>query len=86
MVGNDAARAGQQNYRLSQDPASHGRYYEFETHQGTRVVVEHTSDPRSPSAHFHTGQPKGDSTRKGVDFKNERYQQVDGKHHIYYKK
>ncbi len=85
-VGNDAGRAGQQNYRLSQDPVSHGRYYEFETPQGARVVVEHTSDPKAPAAHFHAGQPKGDSTRQGVDFKNERYQQVDGKHHIYYKK
>jgi len=85
-VGPDGSRAGHSNYRLSDDPASHGRYYEYETASGTRVVVEHTSDPRAPAAHFHAGQPKGDSARTGVDFKSERYQQVDGKHHIYYKK
>jgi hypothetical protein len=85
-VGSDASRAGHSNYRLSDDAGSHGRYYEYETAKGTRVVVEHTSDPRAPATHFHAGQPKGDPARSGVDFQAERYQQVDGKHHIYYKK
>ena len=85
-VGRDAARAGRSNYRLSDDAGSNGRYYEYETANGTRVVVEHTSDSRAPSAHFHAGQPKGDPARANVDFQTERYQQVDGKHHIYYKK
>ncbi len=53
---------------------------------GGTYTIEHTSDPRAPATHFHAGQPKGDPARSGVDFQAERYQQVDGKHHIYYKK
>ncbi|XVV07970.1 HNH/endonuclease VII fold putative polymorphic toxin [Actinosynnema sp. CA-248983] len=63
---------------------------QFETPDGSRVIAEHTNDPRAPQPHFHAGQPKGDPSRDGVDFgwggssEFERYGQVDGKHHYYY--
>lgn len=82
-VGDDASRANSSNYRLSRDPATHGRYYEYDTPQGKRVIVDHTNDPaRGP--HMHAGQPKSNPQRSSVDFKNERYQQVGGRHHIDY--
>lgn len=90
-VGNDPSRRGEEGYVFSNDPGSHGNYSQYETPNGSRVVAEHTGDPNAPGPHFHAGQPKGDSSRSGVDFgwsgdhnSSERYQQVDGKHHYYY--
>ena len=82
-VGGDNTRKGHRNYLYSKNKSSWGRYYQYETHRGTRVVVEHTSDiPYKP--HMHAGQPKGVSNRR-VDMKNqERYGQVGRKHHNYY--
>jgi RHS repeat-associated protein len=83
-VGNDKTRRGYENYRYSEDAGAHGRYYEYETPNGKRVVADHTADPRRDTKHAHAGQPKGDPCRSDVDFKEERYQQVGGRHHIDY--
>ncbi len=84
QVGDDAGRAGQSNYRYSRDPATHGRYYEYDTPQGKRVVVEHTNDG---DPHMHAGKPKPGGDPRNYDFKENRYQKIigsDGDHHIYY--
>ncbi|WP_245563635.1 polymorphic toxin-type HINT domain-containing protein [Longispora albida] len=87
-VGNDPLRRGQPGYRYSEDTGGHGRYRQFETDNGSRVIAHHTNDG---DPHFHAGQPKGGADRDGVDFgwgtgkDYERYQQVGGKHHLYYK-
>lgn len=86
IVGDEPNRAGQKNYRYSREEATHGRYYEYNMPQGTRVIVEHTNDSNHLHPHFHAGQPKVDPSRRGVDFQVERYQQVGGRHHIYYRR
>ncbi|MGH3517147.1 MAG: HNH/endonuclease VII fold putative polymorphic toxin [Haloechinothrix sp.] len=93
-VGDDHNRRGMPGYRYSEDLGTHGRYQQFETDNGSRVIAEHTSDPRAPGPHFHAGEPKGDPTRDGVDFGwsdrrsddpvVERYSQIGGSHHIFY--
>ncbi|WP_433409501.1 DUF6531 domain-containing protein [Saccharomonospora azurea] len=91
-VGNDYTRYGEPNYRHSEDLGTHGRYMQFETENGSRVIAEHTSDPNAPGPHFHAGQPKGDPSREGVDFgwstasnnDIERYSQIGGSHHMFY--
>ena len=77
-VGNDYTRKGQKNYLYSSDEGSFGRYMEYDTPDGKKVIVEHISD--GPK-HVHAGMPKDPSMS---DFKKFRYQQVGGKHHIYY--
>ena len=48
------------------------------------MIVEHTSDPRR-GPHFHAGKPKPHATDPhNYDFKKDRYQQIDGSHHIDY--
>ncbi|WP_343058453.1 HNH/endonuclease VII fold putative polymorphic toxin [Deinobacterium chartae] len=59
-VGNDPKRKGMSNYRYSEDPGTGGRFFQYETPQGPRVVVEHMGDPDKPP-HFHAGEPKGNS-------------------------
>jgi RHS repeat-associated protein len=90
-VGNDYLRRGQEGYLYSTNPTSHGKYMQFETSQGSRVIAEHTSDPDAPHPHFHAGQPKVEPGRTGVDFgwtgdegAFEKYKPVDGAHHFYY--
>ncbi|XXF81065.1 RHS repeat-associated core domain-containing protein [Myxococcaceae bacterium GXIMD 01537] len=94
VVGDDPVRnKGSDNYvylKLPSDPkeaelvkASFGRYYLFETSKGPRVVSEHNQDP-AKRPHFHAGQPKGLDKARGVDFSQERYQQVGGKHHYFH--
>ncbi|MFJ2403372.1 DUF6531 domain-containing protein [Streptomyces xanthochromogenes] len=70
------------NYVYDQNPGAHGIYYQYETPQGTRVIVNHTNDPNAPNPHFHAGQPKVGSF--DVDMMGQRYQQVGEKHHFYY--
>lgn len=67
---------------VSQDKGTHGRYYQYETDNGTRLVVEHTHDPKS-KPHFHAGQPKGNPDQH-IDMQGKRYVQVGAKHHFYY--
>lgn len=86
IVGNDINRKGHDtaNYRYDSNAGSHGRYYEYDTQYGRRVIVEHTNDGQN---HFHAGQPKGNPNSHSYDFKENRYQKIDGPngdHHIYY--
>ena len=84
-VGNNIMRLRTKNYRFSNDLGAHGRYYEYETPAGSRVVAEHkfSGDPSHVyRPHFHAGQPK-DPIRN--DFQRDRYGSVGGNHHIYYK-
>ncbi|MDN0193601.1 RHS repeat-associated core domain-containing protein [Streptomyces sp. S.PNR 29] len=82
-VGDDPTmRHRTSNYVYDESPGSHGRYYQYETPEGTRVVVNHTNDPNAPHPHFHAGQPKGGG--RNVDMMGERYQQIGDKHHFYY--
>ncbi len=65
--GNDPTRRGHKNYNYTDDSAAQGRYYEYDTPQGKRVIAEHFNDPnRGP--HFHAVQPKIDSSRRNVDY------------------
>ena len=54
----------------SPDATHRGNFRQFETENGSRVVVEHTHDPTGP--HFRAGAPKGftaeDRARNGVNF------------------
>ncbi|MDY0404821.1 HNH/endonuclease VII fold putative polymorphic toxin [Virgibacillus sp. 179-BFC.A HS] len=43
------------NYEYSSNPTHHGRYYEYDTPQGKRVIVEHINDGR---LHTHAGNQK----------------------------
>ncbi|RZK38895.1 MAG: hypothetical protein EOO61_07635 [Hymenobacter sp.] len=86
-VGNDPKRRGMKNYNYAEDPAHHGRFYEYKDANGhKRVVVEHTNDPlRKP--HAYAGMPKQGSDPKSYDFKRNRYAKIvdsDGDHHIDY--
>lgn len=79
-VGDDPNRASFKNYRYSPlDTSAHGFYFLYDTPQGPRVIVEHLNDG---APHFHAGEPKDPFTF--TDFKNERYKQVGGSHHIWY--
>ncbi|MFB0616674.1 putative T7SS-secreted protein [Streptomyces sp. AGS-58] len=83
------------------DPTHWGRFRQFETENGSRVIVEHTHDPAGP--HFHAGTPKGfssaDHARGAVNFgwdnsaegyaTRERYRALNkpgGDHHFFYEK
>ncbi|MFI9783011.1 DUF6531 domain-containing protein [Kitasatospora sp. NPDC051984] len=92
-VGGDARLAGRANYVYSPyDPASNsvldpragwGRYYQFDTPHGTRVIAEHTSDPKAPYPHFHAGKPP-EGAPPGVNMQGKTYKQIMPKHHLYY--
>ena len=98
-IGDDVTRRGSPGYVYDTEPTHWGEMRQFETPEGSRVVVEHTGDPAGP--HFHAGMPKGrgeDATREGVNFgwdgtdpvKDgfERYQKIDkpgGDHHLFYR-
>ncbi len=55
-----------------------GHFRQFETDQGSRVIVEHTFDKAGP--HFHAGKPKVDDSRSFVNFgwDNQRVFRSDG--------
>ncbi|MFF6953043.1 DUF6531 domain-containing protein [Streptomyces iakyrus] len=53
-------------YFYSSNPSHWGRFRQYETAQGSRVIVEHTFDRAGP--HFHAGKPKYDSLRNFVNF------------------
>ncbi|MFD5058155.1 putative T7SS-secreted protein [Streptomyces sp. NPDC058394] len=65
-------------YTYSKDESHWGKFRQFETPQGSRVVVEHVSDPAG--THFHAGKPKIDDSRDLVNFgwDNRRVQREDG--------
>lgn len=85
IVGNDPKQPRTNNYVFSNNLGAVGRYYKYSTINGPRVVVDHTSDPTKTLPHFHAGQPKGDSKNIKYDFRKDKYLQVNGSHHYYYK-
>ncbi len=58
-------------YIYSPDRTHWGNFRQFETESGSRVIVEHTHDPKGP--HFHAGKPKIDDTRNFVNFGWDNY-------------
>ncbi|WP_249292241.1 HNH/endonuclease VII fold putative polymorphic toxin [Metabacillus flavus] len=87
QVGEDIKRKGMdyKNYEFSSNPTHHGRYYEYNTPQGKRVIAEHTNDGR---VHTHAGRPNRQANQFNYDFKKERYDNIygpNGDHDIYYK-
>ena len=66
------------------DPrAGWGRYYQYDTPQGQRVIAEHVAGPEAPNPHFHAGKP-ADGEPPDVDMAGKKYQQIMPKHHLYY--
>ncbi|MEW2418064.1 putative T7SS-secreted protein [Streptomyces sp. NPDC046866] len=99
IVMGDKTLKNMPGHVYSSDPTHWGNFRQFETPNGSRVVVEHTDDPAGP--HFHAGGPKGstleDQSRSGVNFgwdnsaegygTMERYRAIDkpgGDHHFFY--
>ncbi|MFD7730515.1 DUF6531 domain-containing protein [Kitasatospora phosalacinea] len=99
-IGPDVQRRGMPGYVYETNPSHWGEMRQFETPQGSRLIIEHTGDTAGP--HFHAGMPKGrgeDAMRTGVNFGwggsdpvrdgFERYQKIDkpgGDHHLFYTK
>ncbi|MEU9995483.1 putative T7SS-secreted protein [Streptomyces sp. NPDC050848] len=82
-VGDDESKQKRySNYVYSTNQGSHGRYYQYETPEGTRVIAEHTNDPRAPYPHFHAGRPPEGTFN--VDMMGKRYVQIGENHHFYY--
>ncbi|MFI8517555.1 putative T7SS-secreted protein [Streptomyces sp. NPDC085481] len=67
-------------YIYAKDETHWGHFRQYETEQGSRVIVEHTHDPAG--THFHAGMPKNPSDRSFVNFgwDNARTVGSDGKH------
>ncbi|MEV3859502.1 DUF6531 domain-containing protein [Streptomyces sp. NPDC050095] len=92
-IGGDPTQAGRANYVYrpydpnadpDRDPrAGWGRYYQYDTPDGTRVIAEHTDDPRAPYPHFHAGKPPEGSPRD-INMQGKTYKQIQPKHHFYY--
>ncbi|MEF9883964.1 putative T7SS-secreted protein [Streptomyces sp. P9-A4] len=92
-VGPDVTRKHTPGYVYSSEQSHWGTFRQYETPQGSRVVVEHTHDPAG--THFHAGKPKGDPDRAFVNFgwdntnyrEMERYAKInksEGDHHLFY--
>ncbi|MFJ9807527.1 putative T7SS-secreted protein [Streptomyces sp. NPDC101158] len=92
-VGPDITRKNAPGYVYSSEKSHWGTFRQYETPQGSRVVVEHTDDPAGP--HFHAGKPKYESDRTFVNFgwdnssyrDMERYAKINkpgGDHHLFY--
>ncbi|MEU8466787.1 putative T7SS-secreted protein [Streptomyces sp. NPDC029006] len=101
IVMGDKALKHSPGLAYAPDPTHWGRFRQFETENGSRVIVEHTHDPAGP--HFHAGTPKGftpaDHSRGAVNFgwdnsaegyaTRERYRALNkpgGDHHFFYNK
>ena len=89
-IGDDITKKGgnYKNYEYSDNATHHGRYYEYDTAQGKKIIVEHTNDLQQ-GLHTHAGEvPKG-ANPLTYDFKNpdNRYKPInkDTDHHIRYK-
>ncbi|MED4189119.1 T7SS effector LXG polymorphic toxin [Halalkalibacterium halodurans] len=86
QVGDDITKKGAdyKNYQYNANTTHHGRYYEYDTPQGKRVVVDHINDGRK---HAHAGKPDPRVNQFDYDFKENRYKNIygpNGDHHIYY--
>ncbi|MFF3446314.1 DUF6531 domain-containing protein [Streptomyces sp. NPDC002667] len=93
-VGGDSSRANSPNYVYKRwDPTvtkpdynprgSWGRYYQYETPHGMRVIAEHTADPNAPLSHFHAGTPQAGEP-VDVNMTGKIYKEMQPKHHLYY--
>ena len=89
-IGDDITKKGgnYKNYEYSDNITHHGRYYEYDTPQGKKIIVEHTND-LAQGLHTHAGEvPKGANPLM-YDFKNpdNRYKPInkDTDHHIRYR-
>ncbi|MET7734296.1 putative T7SS-secreted protein [Streptomyces sp. NPDC005402] len=99
VVMGDKTLKNMPGHVYSPDETHWGNFRQFETENGSRVIVEHTHDPAGP--HFHAGAPKGrtleDQTRSEVNFgwdstvegyrTMERYRALDkpgGDHHFFH--
>lgn len=92
-VGGDPTQAARPNYVYRPyDPAAPGeldpragwgRYYQYDTPKGQRVIAEHVADPKAPNPHFHAGTPPEGAPRD-IDMTGKTYKQVQPKHHLYY--
>ena len=88
-VGDDITKKGAdyKNYQYSNNPTHHGRYYEYDTPQGKKVIVEHTNDIEKGLPN-HAGEVPKDTNPLTYDFKNpdNRYSPIgkDTDHHIRY--
>ena len=88
-VGGDITKKGgnYKNYEYSDNATHYGRYYEYDTPQGKKIIVEHTNDLEQ-GLHTHAGEvPKG-ANPLTYDFKNpdNRYKPINKAtdHHIRY--
>ncbi|MER5491511.1 putative T7SS-secreted protein [Streptomyces sp. NPDC002490] len=94
QVVGDVRMSNMDGYVYSSEASHWGNFRQYETPQGSRVVVEHTHDPAGP--HFHAGKPKIDESRTFVNFGwdhsggyrgMERYAKMNkegGDHHFFY--
>ena len=88
-VGGDKTRIWEIDYVFDKSKESWGFYRQYETAEGSKVIVEHTGEEFN---HFHSGIPKkepNEPIRELVDFgwgsNPERYAQTES-HHYYYEK
>ncbi|GHH80971.1 hypothetical protein GCM10018793_37380 [Streptomyces sulfonofaciens] len=92
-IGGDPTQAHRPNYVYrpydpnadpTRDPrAGWGRYYQYDTPNGTRVIAEHTADPLAPHPHFHAGKPPAGAPGD-INMQGKTYKQIMPKHHLYY--
>lgn len=89
IVGDDITKKGMdyKNYEYSDNPTHHGRYYEYDTPQGKKIIVDHTNDVEQ-GLHTHAGEVPNGANPLTYDFKNpdNRYKPInkDTDHHIKY--
>ncbi|MHC1748038.1 MAG: HNH/endonuclease VII fold putative polymorphic toxin [Cellulosilyticaceae bacterium] len=88
-IGDDITKKGvsYKNYEYSDNATHHGRYYEYDTTQGKKIIVEHTNDLEQ-GLHTHAGEVPKEANPLTYDFKNpdNRYKPInkDTDHHIRY--
>jgi len=98
-IGADVTRRGSPNYVYDTNETHWGEMRQYETQNGSVVIVEHTHDPAG--SHFHVGRAKPDGTGEPRNFVNfgwngqdpvedefERYLKTDkpgGDHHLFYR-
>ena len=93
QVGDDITKKGANysNYEYSANPTHHGTYYEYDTPQGKKIIVDHTNDVQQ-GLHTHAGQVPPSVNElfeiMTYDFKDafsHPYYPIGGTHHIHYK-
>ncbi|SFB38124.1 HNH/endonuclease VII fold putative polymorphic toxin [Clostridium frigidicarnis] len=88
-TGDDITKKGgnYKNYEYSENATYQGRYYEYDTPQGKKVIVDHTNDVEQ-GLHTHAGKVPNGANPLTYNFKNpdNRYKPInkDTDHHIRY--